>query len=179
MENKIQTKDYLSPCGMLTLGALDGALCMCDWNVGLRRETIDRRLCREFITTMESGDNDVLRMARKELDEFFSGMRQTFDTPIVFAGSELRQAVWSELQKITYGQTVSYAEMARRIGRPKAVRAVASAVGANPLSIFIPCHRVIGSNGSLTGYAGGLDAKQMLLSFENKITEKPQLFGSW
>ena len=166
MENKILTIDYLSPCGLLTLGALDRSLCLCDWNIGSRRDTIDRRLCREFAATMVRSDNDVLRLARKELDEYFRGERQTFDVPIVFAGSELRQAVWSELQKIAYAQTVSYAELARRIGRPKSVRAVASAVGANPLSIFIPCHRIIGSNGSLTGYAGGLTAKQMLLSLE-------------
>ncbi len=162
----IEVSEYLSPCGVLTLGTLDGALCLCDWNLGSRRERVDSRLCREFSTGMERGDNEVLRAAKQQLDEYFRGERRAFDVRLAFAGSELRHQVWEELQKIPYGTTISYSELARRIGRPTAIRAVASAVGANPLSIFIPCHRVIGHDGSLTGYAGGLEVKRRLIELE-------------
>lgn len=166
MDNIILTTDYQSPCGLLTLGATDAALCLCDWNIGSRRETVDRRLCKELSAVMVAGVNEILRQAVRELDEYFGGERRTFDVPLLFGGTALRHAVWSELQNIPYGTTTSYGELARRIGRPTAIRAVASAIGANPLSIFIPCHRVIGRDGSLTGYAGGLKAKQLLLQLE-------------
>ena len=104
---------------------------------------------------------------KKELNEYFAGERRAFDLPIQFAGSDFQCRVWSELMKIPYGTTISYAELARRIGNSKAVRAVASANATNQISIFVPCHRVIGSNRKLTGYGGGLDAKQALLSLEN------------
>lgn len=162
----IVTSLYDSPCGQLTLGALGDRLCLCDWNVGSRRQTIDRCLCREFATTIEAGDNYVLREAKKQLDEYFFRGRQTFDIKVIFAGSDLRNNVWQKLQDIPYGETISYKGFATQLGRPSAVRAVASAIGANPLSIFIPCHRVIGQNGSLTGYAGGIAAKQKLLELE-------------
>jgi len=106
--------------------------------------------------------------AVSQLEEYFSGQRREFTVPLEFAGTEFQCRVWSELKKIPYGETVSYAELARRIGNPAAVRAVAAAVGANPISIFVPCHRVVGSDGSLTGYAGGLDAKRLLLDLEHQ-----------
>lgn len=98
--------------------------------------------------------------------EYLNGERQSFDIPLHFIGTDLQQAVANELLKIPYGQTISYSELAKRIGRPTATRAVANAVGYNPLSILIPCHRIIGSNGSLTGYGGGLDRKRKFLTIE-------------
>ena len=88
--------------------------------------------------------------------------------PLLFAGTDFQQAVWRQLLEIPYGQTISYGEMARRLGIPKAVRAVANANGANAICLFAPCHRVIGSNGSLTGFGGGLDAKKFLLKLEQR-----------
>ena len=101
-----------------------------------------------------------------QLDEYFAGQRSVFDVPLLFLGTDFQKRVWRELLDIPYGTTVSYVEMARRIGMPKAVRAVANANGANIISIFAPCHRVIGSNHSLTGYRGGLEAKRALLALE-------------
>lgn len=162
----IVTGIYDSPCGQLTLGAIGDNLCMCDWNVGTRRQTIDARLCKEFGTAIKAGDNEVLREAKRQLDEYFSCRRQSFDMPLLFAGGDFRHDVWLKLQSIPYGETISYQDFANLLGRLSATRAVASAIGANPLSIFIPCHRVIGKNGSLTGYAGGLSAKRYLIELE-------------
>ena len=121
-------------------------------------------LCAEF----EVGTSEVIEKAAKQLDEFFAGKRKEFDLPLLFVGTDFQKAVWNELLKIPFGKTVSYGEMALRIGMPKAVRAVANANGANSISIFAPCHRVIGSDRSLTGYGGGLSAKKFLLELESQ-----------
>ncbi len=162
----IKTTLYKSPAGELIIGSFLNNLCVCDWSVGHRRATIDGRIHRHLDTEYEKGESEIIRKAIAELDEYFAGIRKDFSIPLILTGSEFQCRVWSELQKIPYGVTISYAELARRIGNPKAVRAVASANAANPLSIFIPCHRVIGSNNTLTGYAGGLAAKEILLSIE-------------
>lgn len=111
----------------------------------------------------------VIELSVAQLDEYFSGKRHDFDIPLLFAGTDFQKMVWNALLDIPYGMTVSYSEMARRIGRPEAVRAVANANGANAISIFAPCHRVIGSDRTLTGYGGGLDAKEYLLKLENAL----------
>lgn len=103
---------------------------------------------------------------RKELAEYFAGTRKTFDTPLQLAGTEFQVSVLKALQQIPYGETTSYGEIASRIGRPKAVRAVGAANGRNPIPIIVPCHRVIGSSGDLTGFGGGLDTKAALLRLE-------------
>lgn len=107
-------------------------------------------------------------MAVAQLDEYFRGARREFDVPLLHVGTDFQKRVWRSLMTIPYGVTVSYGEMARRIGSPRSVRALANANGANPISILVPCHRVIGSGGSLTGYGGGLDAKNYLLRHEVK-----------
>lgn len=111
-------------------------------------------------------ENDVTRLARQQLIEYFEGQRQAFDLPLAPAGTEFQQACWQALVQIPYGETRYYAEQARVIQRPSAVRAVGAANGANPISIVVPCHRVIGKSGQLTGYAGGLDRKAWLLALE-------------
>lgn len=103
---------------------------------------------------------------RRQLDEYFAGRRRRFDASLAPRGTTFQQAVWQALCEIPYGETESYADVAARIGRPKAVRAVGAANGANPIAILIPCHRVVGRDGSLTGYAGGLDQKGTLLRLE-------------
>lgn len=107
-----------------------------------------------------------MRQAAAQLDEYFAGKRKAFSVPLLLVGTDFQKAVWQELQNIPYGAAITYAEEARRIERPEAVRAVANANGANALSIFVPCHRVIGANGMLGGYAGGADAKRWLLEME-------------
>ena len=107
---------------------------------------------------------------RVQLEEYFAGRRRAFDVPVAPVGTTFQQRVWDELQRIEYGHTISYAELAARIGRPTAIRAAGAANGRNPISILIPCHRVIGSSGALTGYSGGLEAKRLLLEIERSRT---------
>ena len=111
----------------------------------------------------------LLEEGRRQLLEYLAGERQTFDLPLAPAGTPFQRAVWQALQTIPYGQTRSYGDIARQIGRPKAFRAVGMANHENPIPIFIPCHRVVGSDGSLTGYAGGLELKKALLGLEGSL----------
>jgi len=137
---------------------------MCDWPVEKHRKRLERMLDAEFV----EGSTPVIDRAIAQLDEYFAGSRRQFDIPLLLVGTPFQKSVWTELLAIPYATTISYAELARRIGRPTAVRAVANSNGANALSIFVPCHRVIGADRSLTGYAGGLLAKNYLLSLEKK-----------
>ncbi|MCM1512960.1 MAG: methylated-DNA--[protein]-cysteine S-methyltransferase [Oxalobacter formigenes] len=141
-----------------------------------RRHTIDRRIQRYLHVQYEEGTSGVIEQAMGELNEYFAGWRETFDVPVVFTVSAFQCAVWEKLMKIPCGMTISYGELARRIYRPKAVRAVASANATNPISIFVPCHRVIGSNHKLAGYGSGLDAKIGLLELECAKTAKSRLW---
>jgi methylated-DNA-[protein]-cysteine S-methyltransferase len=140
-----------SPIGHLTLVASDAGLCAVDW--GTTR-------------TRRAPDNAVLRAAATQLDEYFAGMRRAFDLPLDLHGTPFQNRAWGALAEIPYGTTVSYGEQARHLGVPRAARAVGAANGSNPLPIVLPCHRVIGANGALTGYGGGLDVKRWLLAHE-------------
>lgn len=113
-----------------------------------------------------ANNNAIVDEALKQLDEYFSKARKVFDLPLGAKSTEFRQQVWAQLCQVPFGQTASYSDIANAIGRDKAVRAVGAANGANPIAIVVPCHRVIGKNGTLTGYAGGLNRKQWLLDFE-------------
>ncbi|HEX7831699.1 MAG TPA: methylated-DNA--[protein]-cysteine S-methyltransferase [Thermoanaerobaculia bacterium] len=103
-----------------------------------------------------------------QLTEYFAGKRKNFDIELAMRGTEFQLDVWNELTRIPYGDTISYSDLARRIGRPAAIRAVGAANGANPIPVIVPCHRVIGANGSLTGYGGGIERKQWLLALEGR-----------
>ncbi len=116
----------------------------------------------------EQPDHPVLVEAADQLDTYFAGERLTFDVPLARSGTEFQQTVWDELTRIPYGETISYGELARRVGNASASRAVGLANGRNPLPIIVPCHRVIGANGTLTGYGGGLERKQWLLEHERE-----------
>lgn len=165
----IKTKRYESPCGILLLGSYEDKLCLCDWQKEKPHDYIGKRLKRFLQTDFEEGTSEVIEKAVRQLDDFFAGKRKEFDVPLLFVGTDFQKTVWNELLKIPFGTTVSYGEMARRIGMPKAVRAVANANGANAISILAPCHRVIGSDHSLTGYGGGLDVKRTLLELEGVL----------
>lgn len=115
---------------------------------------------------LSSGAQRLANAVQHRLDAYFAGRPVAFDFPVAPSGTPFQQAVWSALCGIPYGETVSYAEIARRVGRPSAVRAVGAANGRNPIAILIPCHRVIGADGTLTGYGGGLDRKRALLALE-------------
>lgn len=124
-------------------------------------------------TTAESGLPEVMEWCQKELNEYFNGERTTFTFPFEQPGTPFQREVWNSLREIPYGETISYRELAERVSRPKAVRAVGSTNGRNGLSIVVPCHRVIGSNGTLTGYAGGLWRKEWLLHHEQQNASRP------
>ncbi|MDH5897668.1 methylated-DNA--[protein]-cysteine S-methyltransferase [Vibrio splendidus] len=118
---------------------------------------------------MTSNPDDFCQLAAKQLDEYFAGKRTSFDLPLKPQGTDFQLKAWVALTTIPYGETISYGEQAKRMDNPKAVRAVGGANGKNPFSIVVPCHRVIGANGTLTGYTGGMNRKEWLLSFELKM----------
>ncbi|GGO66424.1 methylated-DNA--[protein]-cysteine S-methyltransferase [Bowmanella pacifica] len=123
----------------------------------------------------EAQQTPLLNLATEQLAGYFDGQRQVFDLPLAAQGTSFQQQVWNALLSIPFGQTASYLDIARKIGNPAAVRAVGAANGKNPLSVVVPCHRIIGSNGTLTGYAGGLERKAWLLQHEQL---QPSL-GDW
>jgi methylated-DNA-[protein]-cysteine S-methyltransferase len=154
-----------SPIGPLTLVAADGRLA------GLYMEVARHRPEAAVLGIPGSLDSDpVLADAAGQLKAYFAGQLTDFDLPLTLDGSGFQRTVWGGLQAIPYGETVSYGELARRIGQPSASRAVGLANGKNPVSIVVPCHRVIGADGSLTGYGGGLDRKRFLLSLEQRVS---------
>ena len=187
----IRTVRYQSPCGEMLLGAAGDRLCLCNWAQELHPGRVEQRLrtilkaqfedCGQITETTASQSRqsdggapeqcrtfipEVLQRTVRELDEYFRGERREFDIPLLLAGSDFQKRVWQQLPSIPCGQTASYGELAAAIGSPRSVRAVANANGANAISIILPCHRVIGSDGRLTGYGGGLRAKQYLLDLE-------------
>ncbi len=160
---------YNSPVGKLVLVAQNGLLTRCDWaeRHAACTSAPNHAGCFSIESATESTkDIKIISIAIKQLEEYFDGKRKTFDIPLNLVGTEFQKAVWKQLLRIPYAETESYATVAKAIGRPSAIRAVAGAIGANPISIIIPCHRVIGSDGSLTSYAGGLEVKKYLLSIE-------------
>lgn len=169
MNKFIHIQHFFSPCGELVLTSYADKLCLCDWFDSPCYERNKRRIERYLKASFKTETSSVLEEAKRQLDEYFSGNRKAFTIPLHLVGTDFQQQVWNELLNIPYGSTTSYKEIAQSIGKPKAVRAVAGAIGANGISILIPCHRVLGSDNSLTGYAGGLKAKKMLLQIETQI----------
>lgn len=168
--NIMITTTVSSPLGALRLYARAGAL------VGVYFEA-HRPAPRVDPDAIERGDEAVLRRASEQLAEYFAGARTAFDLPIALErGTAFTRSVWSALAGIAHGERITYADLARRLGRPRAVRAVGAANARNPLSIVLPCHRVIGADGSLTGFGGGLPAKQYLLKLEGALPEAFDLF---
>ena len=129
------------------------------------------------IADWREGDNAILQAVRTQLGEYFAGTRTAFELPLAPHGTTFQKEVWHALADIAYGQTISYAQLAQRVGNPTAMRAVGAANGRNPLPIVLPCHRVIGADGSLTGFGGGLPTKQFLLELEGALPRKHDLFA--
>jgi methylated-DNA-[protein]-cysteine S-methyltransferase len=144
---------YKSPIGLLEI--------ICSKESLLSVEFVEKKIS-------EVRSNSLVDAVLKQLDQYFKGVRKEFDLPLALRGTPFQNCVWNELQKIPFGQTISYKELALIIGNEKATRAVGNANGKNLISIIVPCHRIIGSNKSLTGYAGGLDRKRWLLEHEHK-----------
>ena len=152
-------KTVASPVGRLTLIASEKGLAAILW------ENDDPKRVR-LGPLVEDGAHPVLIQTERQLGDYFAGTRTAFDMPLDFRGTEFQKAVWAALLTIPFGETRSYADIARQLGRPTAFRAVGAANGKNPISIIAPCHRVIGSGGALTGFAGGLEVKARLLDLE-------------
>ena len=165
----ISIQYYKTPVGELILGSYDNQLCLADWRYRKMRRTIDTRIQKGLKTEYVEESSEVIVETMKQLDEYFANERKTFDIPLLMVGTDFQKSVWQGLIKIPYGTTASYLELSKNIGNEKAVRAVASANGANAISIMIPCHRIIGSDGALTGYAGGLPIKKKLLELEHNL----------
>lgn len=163
------TSKYNSPVGELLLGARDGRLCLCDWTASAHHARVLATLGSCAVT---DADARCLDSAAAELDLYFAGKLNAFSTELSPVGSVFRQSVWRILGEVPYGSVMTYSALAAMLGRPSAVRAVASAVAANGISIFIPCHRIVSATGEVR-YAGGADAKRYLLGLEQKNRRQP------
>lgn len=164
--DQIKIQYFDSPYGELVLGSHNKQLCLCDWRYRNKRGTVDARIKKGLQAEFVAMDDGVLQDTRKQLDEYFDHKRKVFDVPLLMVGTPFQKSVWNSLLKVPFGKTSSYRQLAQDIGHKTAARAVASANGANAISIIIPCHRIIGSNGNLVGYAGGLKTKASLLGLE-------------
>lgn len=172
----ILCQGYDAPCGRLLLGAFGNRLCLCAWLTDADAGDVvggqpygARRIARVLGATLAPGESAVAAVAAAQLDEYFAGHRRRFDVPLLFAGTDFQKRVWHSLADIPFGQVLTYRRQAASLGVETAVRAVAAANGANSLALFAPCHRVIGSDGSLTGYAGSLPIKRFLLAHEGAL----------
>jgi len=163
---------YKSPVGELLMGSYGDDLCIADWRYRKLRSVIDARIKKALNAEFVEQSSLVLVETAKQLDAYFRGELREFDLPLQLVGTNFQQKVWSALNTIPYGKTETYAGLSKKLGNEKAIRAVATANGANAISIIIPCHRIIGSDGSLVGYAGGLPAKKKLLALENPYRER-------
>jgi len=163
----IATTRILTPLGPMLAGATDDGICLLEFVDRKMLETQLRRLSKLLNAECVPGFGKHFNKLNDQLQEYFSGKRREFDVPLVLPGTPFQQRVWAGLQTIPYGSTRSYKEQAETIGLPNAVRAVAKANGDNRIAIIIPCHRVIGANGELIGYGGGLWRKRYLLNHES------------
>ncbi|WP_202081494.1 methylated-DNA--[protein]-cysteine S-methyltransferase [Caldalkalibacillus salinus] len=159
-----------SPVGPMTLACTKKGLCRIDYQAG---DSVLRNLIRwsrqHFLTDQIQEDDQALQDVKQQLDEYFRGERKSFDYPLELVGTSFQKLVWKTLRNIPYGEVRSYKEIAQMIGSPKAVRAIGGANNKNHIPIIIPCHRVIGSNGALVGYGGGLHIKEHLLEIEGYL----------
>jgi len=158
-----------SPIGPLTLVAAGGALAGVYMDA---QQHLPGTVAEAAPASQDGPDAAPLAAAARQLTEYFAGQRTEFDLPLEMAGTDFQRRVWAALREIPYGETVSYGELARGLGKASASRAVGLANGKNPFAVVVPCHRVVGSDGSLTGYGGGLDRKRFLLALEQRVSGK-------
>ncbi|MEO8587832.1 MAG: methylated-DNA--[protein]-cysteine S-methyltransferase [Flavobacteriales bacterium] len=164
--SSISIRYFPTRYGELILGSFADRLCLCDWRYRRMRDTVDVRIQRGLDATYAEGTSPVIEASMEQLNAYFAGARTVFDVPLRPVGTDFQQRVWEALLAIPFGTTESYASLTAKLAEPTVIRAVASANGANAISIMVPCHRIIGSSGELVGYAGGLPAKRKLLQLE-------------
>lgn len=163
-----------TPLGAMVACASEQGLCLLEFTDRPIVNTELAALRRQLSAEIAEGDSPVLRQAEREIGEYFAGSRRHFEVALHLPGTTFQQAVWQLLLSVPYGLTRSYQEQAARLGRPQSVRAVAAANGANRLSVIVPCHRVVGKDGALTGYGGGLERKAWLLAHEREHVPQPE-----
>ncbi len=166
--DKINIQYHKTKIGELILGSYKNQICLLDFRYRRMRTTIDKRIKQGLDADVEEQNNEILIDLRCQIDEYLKGDRKDFDIPIITIGTDFQKLVWNSLLEVKYGELISYLDLAKRIGKSSAVRAVASANGANSIGLIIPCHRIIGNNGELVGYAGGLPIKKRLLKLEKE-----------
>lgn len=164
----IITKHITTPLGKMIAGATDKGICLFDFEFRKMMPAIRKRISGFLHDDFVEGEHEHIEQLQEQVNEYFKGDRQQFDLPLLLTGTAFQQKVWEALHTIPYGSTRSYMQQTKVLGDEKAIRAVARANGENCLAIIVPCHRVVGSDGSLTGYAGGLKAKKWLLEHEAK-----------
>ena len=174
MEN-ISIQYFKNNYGELIIGSFRDQLCLCDWRYRKMRANIDKRIQRECLATYVEEPSELISETIEQLNEYFAGERTEFSIPLLLIGTDFQKQVWNTLCTLAYGETDSYLGLSERMNNPSAIRAVATANGANALSIIVPCHRIIGKDGDLVGYAGGLDAKRKLLELESKYSKANKL----
>ena len=160
--------EITTPLGTMIAGATKNGLCLLEFQIEERLEKQIIKLAKSLNSFPEVGMSSSLELTAHQLTEYFKGKRKKFDIPLVIQASIFQDKVWKELTKIPYGKTMTYKELSERVSSSKAVRAVARANGENMISILIPCHRIIGSNGKLIGYSGGIEKKRYLLNMERE-----------
>lgn len=169
----ILTQTIDTPIGLMVAGAVKDGICLLEFTDRKMLNT-EYKIIRKYLNSeIADGNNDLLNDLRSELSEYFSGKRKEFSVPLVYTGTDFQKSVWNALVRIPYGSTRTYGEQAALLGNTLSVRAVAGANGMNKISIIVPCHRVIGENGNLTGYGGGLWRKKWLIEHEMKYSGKP------
>ena len=171
MSNLIKIQYYKSPIGELILGSFDNQLCLADWRYRKMRDRIDKRIKKSLKAEFIEETSPIIEETIIQFTEYFAKKRTVFDIDLLLVGTDFQKTVWNELINIPYGKTYSYMDLSKKLDNVKAIRAVASANGANAISIIVPCHRIIGSNGELVGYAGGLHIKKKLLLLEGAVVE--------
>ncbi|MCK4874859.1 MAG: methylated-DNA--[protein]-cysteine S-methyltransferase [Sulfurimonas sp.] len=172
MTNQIHIQYYKTDYAEFIMGSFEDKLCLLDFKYRKTRKAVDDRIKKGLNAEYVEMDDEVLQKARVQLDEYFDLKRKKFDIPLLTVGTDFQKSVWIALTDVEYGTTSTYLQLAKDIGNEKAVRAVANANGANSIGIIIPCHRIIGTNGELTGYAGGLPLKNQLLKLEQNYKKK-------
>ncbi|WP_108929941.1 methylated-DNA--[protein]-cysteine S-methyltransferase [Leptospira johnsonii] len=171
----ILSKEIQSPLGILLAGAVEEGICLLEFTEKERLELQLSRLKKVFGEDIQPGESRFFHQLEEQLKEYFEGKRKEFDIPLVVLGTDFQKKAWEALHSVVYGKTNSYEAQAIRIGDKNAVRAVAKANGENRIAILIPCHRIIGKTGDLTGYGGGLWRKKFLLELEQKYSDSPTL----
>ena len=163
---EVNIQYHKSVLGELIIGSFEGKLCLMDYRYSKQRNRVDARIQKGLSAEYIIKSDAIIEKTINQIDLYLRAEIKHIDIPLIMVGSDFQKSVWKALLEIPYGSTASYLQIANMIGNPKSVRAVANANGVNALAVIIPCHRIIGSNGSLVGYAGGLNLKRKLLEIE-------------